>query len=94
MRQICITVAERAPEFGFGNFLAELLQDAQNWEILLIGLRALISLLLAAPTRLQASHKPAADVEVPPSPLTYLPVQRHKSGFLRDVIARVFRLIN
>lgn len=63
LRQICITIAERAPEFGFGTLLPELLQDPTNWDVLLIGLRGLIALLLNAPARLQSSQKDAYEAE-------------------------------
>ena len=61
IRQICIKVSERAPEFGIGNLVAELLQDPSNWDTLLIGLRSLIAILLSAPARLLTSQK---DVEI------------------------------
>ena len=55
VRQICIKISERAPEFGVGVLLPELLQDTMNWDILLIGLQTLITILLGAPTRQRAS---------------------------------------
>jgi hypothetical protein len=55
LRQICIKISERAPEFGMGVLLPELLQDTGNWDILLIGLQTLITILLSAPARQQAS---------------------------------------
>ena len=61
IRQICIKISERAPEFGIGNLVAELLQDPSNWDTLLIGLRSLIAILLSAPARLVTSQK---DVEI------------------------------
>lgn len=66
VRQICIKISERAPEFGIGTLLPELLSDTTNWDILLIGLRSLITILLNAP----AHHKAAQtsyDLEVSPS---------------------------
>lgn len=56
MRQICITISERAPEFGIGTLLPELLQDTANWDIVLIGLRSLITILLNAPARHSAAR--------------------------------------
>lgn len=61
MRQICIKISERAPEFGIGTLLPELLQDTANWDILLIGLRSLITILLNAPAHhkaVQTSYDP------------------------------------
>jgi len=56
VRQICIKISERAPEFGVGVLLPELLQDTGTWDILLIGLQTLITILLSAPARQQASQ--------------------------------------
>lgn len=56
VRQICIKISERAPEFGIGTLLPELLQDTSNWDILLIGLRSLIAILLNAPAHHKATQ--------------------------------------
>ena len=61
MRQICIKISERAPEFGVGTLLPELLQDTSNWDILLIGLRSLIAILLDAPSLHKASQASSND---------------------------------
>ena len=69
VRQICVTVAEQAPDFGIGMLVMDLLQaeTATNWDAAMIGLRALLSILLSAPDRVS----PAGDaaVMVPGTPL-------------------------
>ena len=48
---MCAGVAERAPEYGLGTLLPELLSaEAASWDATLIGLRALRAVLLAAPS--------------------------------------------
>ena len=50
---ICVTVAQRAPEYGLGALVLDLLQvDAGSaWDGVMIGLRSLLAILLAAPAQ-------------------------------------------
>ncbi|KAK9829934.1 hypothetical protein WJX72_008722 [[Myrmecia] bisecta] len=50
VRQMCVVVSHRIPEFGITNLVLELMQlEAANWDGAMIGLRSLLSVLLAAP---------------------------------------------
>lgn len=52
VRSICVTVAYRAPDFGIGGLIFELVHaEAANWDASLTGLRALLTVLLDAPRR-------------------------------------------
>ena len=52
VREICCIVADAAPEFGIGVLIMDLLNvDASSWDALMIGLRALLCVLLAVPSR-------------------------------------------
>lgn len=53
VRMICVTVAQRAPEYGLGALVLDLLQvDAGSaWDGVMIGLRSLLAILLAAPAQ-------------------------------------------
>lgn len=61
---MCCAVAERAPGYGLGVLITELLAaDAGGgWDALMVGLRALLSVLLGAPRR--AAGLPSAQPEV------------------------------
>ena len=53
VRMICVTVAQQSPEFGLGSLVLDLLafDFASGWDGVMIGLRALLVILLAAPFR-------------------------------------------
>jgi hypothetical protein len=52
VREICCVVADAAPEYGIGALIMDLLSvDASSWDALMIGLRALLCVLLAVPSR-------------------------------------------
>lgn len=52
MCQICVTIADRgAAEFALGSLIVELMGSEGNWEAIMIGLKALLSIYMAAPAR-------------------------------------------
>ena len=53
VRMICVTIAQQYPEYGLGTLLLELLawDSASGWDGVMIGLRSLLVILLAAPFR-------------------------------------------
>lgn len=56
--QICVTIADRGvAQFALGNLIVELMGSDGNWEAIMIGLKALLSIYMAAPARtLATSH--------------------------------------
>ena len=58
----CVTIAQQYPEYGLGSLLLELLawDSASGWDGVMIGLRALLVILLAAPFR-GLKHPPKSD---------------------------------
>ncbi|KAL3146696.1 hypothetical protein ABBQ32_000920 [Trebouxia sp. C0010 RCD-2024] len=60
--QICVTIADRGvAQFALGNLIVELMGSDGNWEAIMIGLKALLSIYMAAPARtLATSHAQAA----------------------------------
>ena len=66
VRMICVTVAQRAPEYGLGTLVLDLLQlDAGSaWDGVMIGLRALLAILLAAPAQALGTLRPGKPEQV------------------------------
>lgn len=61
--QICVTIADRgAAEFAVGSLIVELISSDGNWEAIMIGLKALLSIYMAAPARAAGKHGPHAQV--------------------------------
>ena len=52
MRQICVTIAQKgAADFAVSSLIVELISSEGNWEAIMIGLKALLSIFMAAPAR-------------------------------------------
>ncbi|KAK9867850.1 hypothetical protein WJX84_002781 [Apatococcus fuscideae] len=52
VRQICVAVADRAPEYSVTGLLLDLLTaESLNWDCIMIGLKALLAILLGAPIK-------------------------------------------
>lgn len=68
VRQICVTVAEHgAADFAVGSLIVELVSSEGNWEAIMIGLKALLSIFMAAPQRAQARrlHQTQVNLDSP-----------------------------
>ena len=59
IRLLCVTIANHgAPEYAIGSLTLELLQsEGSNWDATMIGLRALLSVVMTAPSRLAGGKK-------------------------------------
>ena len=59
--QICVTIADKgAAEFAVGSLIVDLISSDGNWEAIMIGLKALLSIYMAAPGRAAIKyHSPA-----------------------------------
>lgn len=65
VRQICVITADRgAAEFAVGSLIVELISSDGNWEAIMIGLKALLSIYMAAPARAAGRHFTDAEVRV------------------------------
>ncbi len=63
VRQICVTIADHgAADFAVGSLIIELISSDGNWEAIMIGLKALLSIFMTAPAR--AAGKQASGIEV------------------------------
>lgn len=63
VRQMCVTIADHgAADFAVGSLIVELISSDGNWEAIMIGLKALLSIFMAAPAR--AATKQATGQEV------------------------------
>ncbi|KAL0053523.1 hypothetical protein WJX82_006983 [Trebouxia sp. C0006] len=52
VRQICVTIADHgAADFAVGSLIIELISSDGNWEAIMIGLKALLSIFMTAPAR-------------------------------------------
>ena len=77
---LCCVVARHAPTYGIGTLLPDMLSvESSGWDALMIGLRALLTLLIAAPAWRQGDQQPS--FQVPGAPLpdgmpTLLPCRR------------------
>lgn len=57
VRQICVTIADHgAADFAVGSLIVELVSSEGHWEAIMIGLKALLSILLQAPARAAGRH--------------------------------------
>ena len=71
MRQICVAIADRgAAEFAVGHLIVELISSDGNWEAIMIGLKALLSIYMSAPARAAGRH--VSDAQVGSSPASCL----------------------
>ena len=63
VRQICVVIADRgAAEFAVGNLIVELISSDGNWEAIMIGLKALLSIYMSASARAAGRHVSDAQV--------------------------------
>ncbi len=63
VRQICVTIADHgAADFAVGSLIIELISSDGNWEAIMIGLKALLSIFMTAPAR--AAGKQASGNQV------------------------------
>ena len=63
--QICVTIADKgAAEFAVGSLIVDLINSDGNWEAIMIGLKALLSIYMAAPGRAAGKSHPLAQVYV------------------------------
>ena len=61
--ELCCMVARHAPMYGIGTLLPDmLLIEVSGWDALMIGLRALLTLLIAAPAWRQGDQQPSFEV--------------------------------
>ena len=61
--QICVTIADKgAAEFAVGSLIVELISSDGNWEAIIIGLKALLSIYMAAPARAAGKNQSNAQV--------------------------------
>ena len=57
MRQICVTIADHgAADFAVGSLIVELTSSEGNWEAIMIGLKALLSIFTQAQSRAAGKH--------------------------------------
>lgn len=67
--QICVTIADKgAAEFAVGSLIVELLSSDGNWEAIMIGLKALLSIYMAAPGRAAGRNQSHSQVHTPHPP--------------------------
>ena len=63
MRQICVTIADHgAADFAVGSLIIELISSDGNWEAIMIGLKALLSIFMTAPARAVGKQAPGNEV--------------------------------
>lgn len=72
IRQICVAVADRAPEYAVSGLLLDLIKaESMNWDCIMIGLKALLAVLLGAPI------KQAGQLLIPASVSPFLIKHQH-----------------
>ena len=85
VRQICVTIADRgAAEFAVGTLIVELISSDGNWEAIMIGLKALLSIYMAAPARAAGRNFSDTEVSSAPSPLPYRCCSRSMQALAAD----------
>ena len=65
--ELCCVVIRHAPVHGIGTLLPEMLTiELSGWDALMIGLRALLTMLLAAPAWSRGGQQPTFEVFLRP----------------------------
>ena len=61
--ELCCVVARHAPMYGIGILLPDMLSiEVSGWDALMIGLRALLTMLIAAPAWSKGDQQPSFEV--------------------------------
>ena len=63
LMELCCVIARHAPVYGIGTLLPDMLStELSGWDALMIGLRALLTMLVAAPAWRQGEQEPTFEV--------------------------------